>query len=52
MAIWEINPMNGPRQVPIGVFSRSVSRTSVAQPEVRDPIPNKASRSHSRTGAV
>jgi len=27
MAIWEINPMEGPRQVPAGIFSRNVSRT-------------------------
>jgi len=30
MRVWEINPMEGPRQVPTGMFSRSVSRTSVA----------------------
>ena len=41
--------MNEPRQVPIGVFSRSVSRTSVAYPECANALTANISRSASRS---
>jgi hypothetical protein len=37
--ICEINPMEGSRQVPIVVFSRSVSRTHFTHPGVRETVP-------------
>lgn len=65
MAIWEINPMEGTRQVPTGIFSRSVSRRlfthlECAKPHQRRGCPalirrlvrNISTRSKMRTGST